>query len=419
MTIVDEIPALDETGRPGRILSEAMADAVYPQLPGIAAEIAAAITVRVVDYARGRDSPYGTTVLMGSAKVLTDFVDRAAGRGSDGTTIELFRHIGKVEANCERSLDALQAAMHIGCQVMWQRLSTSCLDLGMGTEGLRRLADALLVHFQENAMAAADGYAEARTQLTTEVQRHRRHLLELLLSDPPVSPAAVAKVAAAAKWKLPETVSVVVLSDQDADDYAGLELSPDILVDFTRSQPCLVVPDPGRLGRTRMLEIALRGCTAVIGPPLRLADATKSLRWAREAVSLAERGLIAGGEVIHCVDHMSTLMIFQHEDLIDTLAELRLAPLAGLRAGQRDRLAETLLAWLRAGGDAGEVAAQLHVHPQTVRYRIRQLREIFGDVLGDPDVQLELILALRSRQLLERARPDRRRKPAGRAALTV
>jgi PucR C-terminal helix-turn-helix domain len=419
MTIVDEIPALYEAGPPVRILPADMAEALYPQLPGIAAEMAEQITVRVADYSRDRDTPYVTTVRMGSAKVLTDFVDRVSGRGRDGTVVELFRHIGKVEARCDRSLDALQSAMHTGCEVMWQRLSASCLDLGIDTEGLRLLADALLVHFRENALAAADGHAEARTQLTTEVQRHRRHLLELLLSDPPVSPAAAAKVAAAAKWKLPETVSVVVLSDRDADDFPSLELSPDILVDLSRSQPCLLVPEPGRLGRAKMLEIALRGCTGVIGPPLRLADAAKSLRWAREAMSLTERGLIAGGGVIRCVDHMSTLMIFQNEDLIDTLAELRLAPLARLRPGQRDRLAETLLAWLRTGGDAGEVAAQLHVHPQTVRYRIRQLREIFGDVLADPDVQLELILALRSRQLLDRARGDRRRRPPGRAPLTV
>jgi PucR C-terminal helix-turn-helix domain len=418
MTIVDETAALDEaTGLPLRILPAAMAAAIYPRLPEIAAEMAREITVRVADYSRDVDSTYVTTVQMGSTKVLSDFVDRVSGRGSDGTIMELFRHIGKVEARCDRSLDALQSAMHTGCEVLWRRLSAGCLDLGMGTEGLRLLADALLVHFRENALAAADGYAEARTQLTTEVQRHRRHLLELLLSDPPVSPAAVAKVAAAAKWKLPAMVAVVVLSDRDADDFSGLELSPDILVDLTRSQPCLVVPEPGRLGRTKLLELALRGCTAVIGPPLRLADAAKSLRWAREAVSLAERGLIGSSEVIHCVDHMSTLVIFQNEDLIDALAELRLAPLAALRAGQRDRLAETLLAWLRTGGDAGEVAAQLHVHPQTVRYRIRQLREIFGDQLADEDVQLELILALRSRQLLQKAHPGRPRA-AGRAALT-
>jgi len=41
------------------------------------------------------------------------------------------------------------------------------------------------------------------------------------------------------------------------------------------------------------------------------------------------------------------------------------------------------------------VAAELGVHPQTVRYRLRQLRELFGTRLEDPEARFELSLALR------------------------
>ena len=34
------------------------------------------------------------------------------------------------------------------------------------------------------------------------------------------------------------------------------------------------------------------------------------------------------------------------------------------------------------------------IHPQTVRYRMGQLRELFGDRLQDPSVVLELVIAL-------------------------
>jgi len=37
----------------------------------------------------------------------------------------------------------------------------------------------------------------------------------------------------------------------------------------------------------------------------------------------------------------------------------------------------------------------LEVHPQTVRYRVRRLRELFGDALEDPEQRFELGLALR------------------------
>ena len=45
------------------------------------------------------------------------------------------------------------------------------------------------------------------------------------------------------------------------------------------------------------------------------------------------------------------------------------------------------------------MAQRIHVHPQTVRYRLRQITELFGDQLRDPDCRFELQLALRIRHL--------------------
>lgn len=60
----------------------------------------------------------------------------------------------------------------------------------------------------------------------------------------------------------------------------------------------------------------------------------------------------------------------------------------------RQRLCETLASWLRHLGDRRAVAEELHIHPQTVRYRVSQLRELFGDSLDDPDNRRRLTLAL-------------------------
>ena len=56
---------------------------------------------------------------------------------------------------------------------------------------------------------------------------------------------------------------------------------------------------------------------------------------------------------------------------------------------------ETALAYVRHGGNAVAMAAELHVHPQTARYRIARLRELLGEQLDDPDARFELELALR------------------------
>jgi DNA-binding PucR family transcriptional regulator len=39
----------------------------------------------------------------------------------------------------------------------------------------------------------------------------------------------------------------------------------------------------------------------------------------------------------------------------------------------------------------------MHVHPQTVRYRLSRLRERFGDELDSSQARFELELALRAR----------------------
>jgi len=85
------------------------------------------------------------------------------------------------------------------------------------------------------------------------------------------------------------------------------------------------------------------------------------------------------------------------------LGAARLAPLGRLRPPQQDTLAQTLLAWLQNAGNARQTARHLHVHPQTVRYRLRQLHDLFGEVLLEPDGRFDLEIALRARRLLSRA----------------
>ena len=75
----------------------------------------------------------------------------------------------------------------------------------------------------------------------------------------------------------------------------------------------------------------------------------------------------------------------------------RLAPLAELRPAPRERLTASLTAWLDCQGRVDETARALDVHPQTVRYRLNQLREVFGGALDDPQARFELALALRVR----------------------
>jgi DNA-binding PucR family transcriptional regulator len=170
------------------------------------------------------------------------------------------------------------------------------------------------------------------------------------------------------------------------------------------------VPDPDESDRVRDVEKSLHGLPAVVGPSVPLTDAAKSLRRSLETLELRRRGILDGFGMIRTADHLSTLLMFQNEDLLATLIDVRLAPFEQVRPAQRERLAETLLVWLETAHDANTAAARLFVHPQTIRYRIRRLEELFGDRLYDADTRLELELALRARRLVARVTPGRNRR---------
>lgn len=59
-------------------------------------------------------------------------------------------------------------------------------------------------------------------------------------------------------------------------------------------------------------------------------------------------------------------------------------------------LAHTLTVYLDSFGDIASAAAALHVHPNTVRYRVRRIEGILGASLADPDVRLLMTLSLRA-----------------------
>ena len=135
--------------------------------------------------------------------------------------------------------------------------------------------------------------------------------------------------------------------------------------------------------------------SVAIGPTVPWHEAAASLRRAAAAFRLAAAGGVAGERLVVAEDHLATLLLASDRGLAADLAATRLAPLDGLPAGPRARLTETLRAWLDRPGQVQAVAAELGVHPQTVRYRLRQLRELFGTRLEDPEARFELSLALR------------------------
>jgi hypothetical protein len=95
--------------------------------------------------------------------------------------------------------------------------------------------------------------------------------------------------------------------------------------------------------------------------------------------------------------HIESLML-QLADLAAAEGHQTSGPVARLAAydaAHRTQLVETLRAWLDAFGDAISASAQVHVHPNTFRYRLRRISEVGGIDLDDADSRFAAMLELR------------------------
>ncbi|MEU9237732.1 helix-turn-helix domain-containing protein [Streptomyces subrutilus] len=297
-----------------------------------------------------------------------------------------------------RALDFMRAVYRFGARVSWRRLTEIADGVGIPPAAMYELAEAGFDYIEGLVIDAARDHLGNESLAAGERLRRQRRLVELLLADQPADPQATAQYAANIGWRLPDTVAVAVLK-RNEKALLPPEFGTGILLDWESEQPRLVVPSPAPAGRADALRQALPGWTGALGPTVPLAHAARSLHWAETAVGLITAGTLPSRGLLDCTEHTTALLLLPPAELIDDLATGCLAPLAACRPGHAERLADTLLAWLQTRGGAAEVAARIGVHPQTVRYRMRQLKELWGDALDDHDQRFALELVLRARKL--------------------
>lgn len=380
---------------PWRGLPAKVADLIEPELSAITEEILATIGREVPEYERPLEGRFGRGVRTGVNQALLQFVtlirdpdaDRAAGR-------EVYRELGRGEQRVGRTLDSLQAAYRLGARVAWRRLAEAGQRANLEPEPLTLLADAIFAYIDELSAASVEGYAEAQAAVEDLRRRRRQELVTLLLREPPVAAADLAAAAQSAGWQLPVRLAAAACSDQDLAAVAG-RLPADALVTVSDGAGCILLPDPEGPGRTDQLRRAAAKVIVALGPVTGPAEAAKSWELAKGLLVTSTAGAVEGAGLFLAEEHLADLLLAGSPLLTSRIATRRLAPLDGLTERARERMRETALAYVRHHGNAVAMAAELHVHPQTARYRIARLRELFGEELDDPDARFELEIALR------------------------
>ncbi len=349
--------------------------------------------------------------------------------------------LGQGEARRGRTMDALLAAYRVGARVSWRGLAGAAVDAGLPADEVVRFAELVFAYIDALSAASVAGHAEELAVADRVRQRNLERLGHGLLAGAP--PDSLVAAAQRAGWTPPAGLVAVVLPEaRVADVLARIDsrtLQPvDDIPGLESGESVLLVPDPDARFRAGLAR-GLGGDGAVIGPIRPWLHASGSYERALRAWRLGLAGSPPGGvgfagagagagaagaggagggastgaragagatgagtglragapaRIVDTEEVLPELLVAADPAALADLRVRALAPLADLRPAVAARLTETLRAWLLHRGRRDEAAAALFVHPQTVRYRMGQVRELFGDSLDDPRVTLELTLAL-------------------------
>ncbi len=386
--------------RPWELLPPRSFDALAPLLPSIAEEIIETLGREVPPYAKPLEGEFGRTVRLGVVQALEQFEGLIRNPGmSRSTSRDVYAALGRGEARSGRSIGALLAAYRVGARVAWRRLSAAGLEAGLSQETLNRLAESIFAYIDELSAESAEGYALEQARQAGAADHRRAALIERIVrADRPPDAAALSAEAEAAGWRMPAELAIVLwrpkLGRRPAEGLPAGSIAAELGGAGGPRLVCAVVPDPRGPGRAADLAAALTGVACGVGSAVSAQQGAQSYRHAVAALDLGESRGTAGP--VFTDEDRAALLARADLPLAAAAADRRLHALDDETELSRERLRATLLAWLRHNGNVPSAAAELHVHAQTVRYRLARLRELLGDVLDDPDARFEMEVALRA-----------------------
>lgn len=363
------------------------------RLPEILTDVRGELITDWPDYAAFLDADLDG-VLEGAAEL---FVHRlviqathptAAPPSSDQTLQLVFEQVGRQHWQEGYDLTRLLTAYQVGARVAWRHVARTAQELPLSPETIAVLAESVFDFVNHLSQSSTTGYVLAQGDDVRARDRYRAELAEILLSER-ASPAMIRSAADRARWPLPARAALVVFTGSAE----GLSRLDSLALHVRQGElPSAIVDDPSG-PRRAPLGRALAGVGAIVGPAVPPDSLARTVDLCRTAVALVSSGVLTGDPVF-VDDHLDTLIVHRDARLLSFLREQVLAPLDDLPKGARARLVETLTAWLRHQGDRAAIAEDLHVHPQTVSYRVGRLREHFGAALDDPRERARLMLAL-------------------------
>ncbi len=377
--------------QPWHELPPEIAAVLRPALADVADEMIDAVRT-VPAYARPIDGAFGAGIRAGVEEALRHFLAEIEA-GGPVPRPDVYVALGRGEMRSGRSLDSLLSAYRIGARVAWRRFAAIGVGAGLEPDTLYLLAESLFAYIDVLSAESAEGHALEQSAAAGEAELRRRRLVRMLVREPPAEASAIESAARDAGWPLPKRIAVIAIEGPRREGAAS-HLPPDAISETIGETLIVVMPDPDGpgAGRRSSARCRMRASSAGLGTTVERASRGDQPRarpggaCAGRRRSRADRRSRAGRRAAAA----------QRRRPGRGAGARPLAPLAELSPAPAQPADETLRAWLAEQGRRSRWRRASGVHPQTVRYRLARLRELFGDALEDPDERFWLELALRA-----------------------
>ena len=319
----------------------------------------------------------------------------AEDQGPSHEDLAAFRRSAKDRASEGMPLEDLLHAYRLGGRIGWNALEEAALP--QERPSLLHGAELLLDYIDQVSAAVSQAYLEERQHLVSEEERQLRNLLDALVAGGTL-PAELRALAEHLGLPLTDRYRPFAAAVREAPARRHSELASAL-----RGHGILALTEGVRVaglapdGDTLLTATLGSDVVVALAPPTARATLATALDDVRLLADLGRRlgrtGTVAVDELL------AELLLASAPRVAGALRHRVLGPLEDGRSQRAADLLETLSAYLDTNLDRRRTARRLHVHPNTLDYRLRQVRELTGLDVHRPQDLVLVALALRQREL--------------------
>ena len=320
------------------------------------------------------------------------FASVVNGRAPSDDELAAFRQSAQARATEGMPLEDLLHAYRLGGRLGWQAIVDEATPEEQGA--LSFGADLLMQYVDRVTAAVTEAYLDERQAPVSEEERSLRELLEALMETGPLD-YQLQELAERVGFPLAEVYRPFAETVPGAPARRHSRIAATL-----RTRGVLALTEANRIAGLLPPdrdEVPPEDETALVavGEPTGRAELGEGLEEVRLLVDFGSRLGRTGR--IATEDLLPELLLARSPRLASLLEQRALAPLEEYAERRSSDLVETLEAFLAADLDRRAAAERLHVHPNTLDYRLRRIDELTGLDLGRVDDLVLCALASRAR----------------------